>query len=82
MVVPQEVQEVWQWPLGQGWPNKAESPQQGQSVGTQERKEDRLFGCVQDGSLGLAEAGEQSFAVWDLSVVVYTEHCSPEYGVC
>ena len=72
MVVPRGVQEVWQWPLGQGWPNKAESQQQDQSVGTQ----DGLFG------LGWAEDGEQSFAGGVLIVVAYTEQCSPEYGVC
>lgn len=82
MVVPQGVQEVWQWPLGQGWQNRAESPQKGQSVGTQEQREDRLSGCGQDGGLGWAEAGEQSFAGWVLSAAAYIEQCSPEYGVC
>lgn len=69
-------------PLGQGWPNRAESPQQGQSVGTQERGEGRLFGRGQGGGLGWGGAGEQSFAGWVLSAVVYTEQCSPDYGVC
>lgn len=82
MVVPQEVQEVWQWPLGQGWPSRAENPQQGQGDGTQEQRECRLFGRGQDGGLGWAEVGEQSFPGRGLSVVAYTEQCSPEYGVC
>lgn len=82
MVVPLEVQEVWQLPLGQGWPYRAESPQLGQSVGIQEWREGRLFGRGQDGGLGWGGAGEQSFAGWVLSAVVYTEQCSPEYVVC
>lgn len=62
MVVPQEVREVWQCPLGQRWPNRVESQQQGQGVG-------RMFGHGPDVGFGWAEAGKQSFAGWVLSVV-------------
>ena len=82
MVVPQEVQEVCQWPLGQAWQNMSENPPQGQSVGTQGQRKSRPFGHGQDGGLGWAEAGETSFVGSNLSAVACTEQCSPEYGVC
>lgn len=82
VVVPQEVQEVWQWQLGQGWLNRAGIPQQGQGAGTHEQREDGLIGLGQDGDLGWAEAEKQSFDGWVLIAVAYTEQCSPAYGVC
>lgn len=82
MAVPQEDQEVWQWPLWQGSPNRAVSPQQGQSAGSQEQKGDRPLGCGQDGGLDWAEAQGHSFAGWFLSAAEHNEQCSPEYAAC
>lgn len=68
--------------LGQGWPYRAESQQQGQGVGAREQRGRRLFVRGQDDGWGWAEAGEQSAAGGALNAVVHTEQCSLECGAC
>ena len=82
MVAPLGVQRVWQLVLELSWPNRAQSPKHGQSVGTQRRRERRRFARGHDGGLGWAGVGKQSFVGGVLSAVRYTERRSHEYDVC